>query len=312
MSIFISIPTLEDPEIYNTIASAMKNAAHPESISIGVACLTSKPFYQQLLYFTRLPNVIIDRYDFEENKGVGRGRTLARNRYDGQDHILQVDSHTHFMPAWDTELVGLWNDSVIVTSNPKTLLTGYLGRYRIVDGERFVDDGILKYSPFRNNPAVPRGIAAWEDVPLEEFPDTYSQLFYPSNKVSAGFIFSDKHFADFSGLNENALFYDEEITQSIELISHGFSLVFPNTSIPLRHLYYSDQDRALALRQTAMFSNRDQSERYFEYINNPDNFWKRQLWEQYAHVDLRHGVGEEWYVPKTFTPLTEQIAAATI
>lgn len=315
MSIFISVPTLVDPEIYNTIESAIANASDPDSVYIGVACITDESFFNVLRYSFPSPNIAIDRYDPRETSGVGKGRTLARKRYDNQDYFLQIDSHTHFMPHWDTVLKNLFNECLVHTGNEKSLLTGYLGRYKFLNGQRITDDGILRYAPFTDNNVFPRGIIGWSDVKISMFPKGRgsNDLFVPSNKVSAGFIFSNKHFPENSGLDEDAIFYDEEIIQSIELISNGFSLVFPNRSIPLRHLYHDDQDNSMPKRQTAMHSGNNQSQRYFKYINNVENFEKIRIWEEYAHANLRIGRGEPWYIPKTFVPLlTEKYAAATI
>jgi hypothetical protein len=61
LSIFISIPTLKDPEILNTIFSAFQHADNPKSVSMGVAAFVDEEFYGKLTHYTNsINNLFID------------------------------------------------------------------------------------------------------------------------------------------------------------------------------------------------------------------------------------------------------------
>jgi hypothetical protein len=295
MSIFISVPTLKDPEILNTILSAIRHADKPESVSIGVAAFVDDEFYNSLIRHTKdIKNLFIDKYDCSENTGVGIGRIYAKLRYDNQDNFLQVDSHTHFEKGWDTKLNKLWLDALAETGNDKTVISAYLPAYTRKDGQIFKNDNTCGYSIFSKQlTCMNWNKVGWIDMPLEKISKGVTKTFVPALKVSGTFILSDYHYADYSGHLPNMKFFDEEIIQSIELFSNGFSLAFPNTDIPLLH-YYSDKSR-----QAGKATLEEMEASMDAYIHeNPD---RCKIWEDYARVDLRESSFQKWYIPNTYS-----------
>lgn len=293
MSIFVSIPTLKDPEISSTIMSALSNADNPSSVHVGVAAFVDKNFYDNLLYDVNgTKNVVIDRYDEKINTGVGVGRIYAKRRYDGQDIFLQVDSHTYFDKGWDTAVSMLWDAALIETKNSKTVVSGYLPSYTREDGRVCKDNNVFGYSVFTKNfGCMNWNKISWMDLPLEKFYKEH-KVFVPAIKVSGTFILSDHNYAENSGHVYGTKLFDEEIVQSIELFSSGFSLVFPNTSIPIFH-FYGD------LRRQTTIASLEEMEKSIEiYLEeNPD---KCRMWEEYAHVNLRDSSFQKWYIPNSY------------
>ena len=45
--------------------------------------------------------------------------------FDGQDYVLQIDSHTWFCENWDTKLINIHD------GDDKTILTAYAGQYHM-------------------------------------------------------------------------------------------------------------------------------------------------------------------------------------
>lgn len=294
MSIFVSIPTLKDPEIFSTIQSAFRNADNPSSVSVGVAAFVDNNFYNDLLYRTNgMKNLFIDRYDEEINTGVGVGRTHAKLRYDSQDIFLQVDSHTYFDSGWDTAVSMLWKAALDETKNDKTVVSAYLPKYTRENGEVHTDeDNLFRYSVFTDKFGCMKwNKISWMDLPLHRFHKT-DKRFVPATKVSGTFILSDHHYAENSGHVYSTKLYDEEIIQSIELLSSGYSLVFPNLSIPIFH-FYGD-----LRRETTKSTLREMERSIEEYVEeNPD---KCRLWEDYARANLKESSFEKWYVPEAY------------
>jgi hypothetical protein len=293
LSIFVSVPTLKDPEILTTITSAFNNADDPSSISMGVAAFVDEEFYKDLVHHTsNIKNLFIDRYDEEINTGVGVGRIYAKLRYDGQDMFLQVDSHTYFDKGWDTAVSILWKDALNDTKNSKTVVSGYLPPYTKQDGSVCKDEGYFRYSIFTKDlGCIDWNKVSWIDMPLYKFYKT-EKRFIPATKVSGTFILSDYQYAENSGHVYNTKLFDEEIIQSIELLSSGYSLVFPNVNIPIFHFYGDPR------RQTTKSTLKEMEVAIEMYLE--ENPIKCKMWEEYAQVNLMDSTFKKWYIPKTY------------
>jgi hypothetical protein len=59
----------------------------------------------------------------------------------------------------------------------------------------------------------------------------------PSIKVSAAYIFGDRNFGNNTLILEESMFWEEELTQTINLIFNNFSIVYPSIYAPLCHMY---------------------------------------------------------------------------
>ena len=57
-----------------------------------------------------MDNVNIKYSKAPENIGVGMGRYLANQLYNGEDFYLQIDSHMTFVNNWDVKLVECLNN----------------------------------------------------------------------------------------------------------------------------------------------------------------------------------------------------------
>jgi hypothetical protein len=287
MSIYISICCLGiDTELIKTIKSAKDNASNPEDIHIGIAFIGNKEFYQNILdESSHYTNIVSQYYDMEENLGVGRGRSLATAMYSGQDYFLQIDAHTFFLQDWDTYLIERLTLACEETGNEKTILSGFPGRYGYVDDEGhdvfWVDDRAgypiylkgyhyltkensdgLRYGIFKSYKNL---IPQWNPVNNPSVLNTlYSDNnFIPLIKISAAFMFGNKFFGSYTGLDPASEFWEEEIIQSINLIGEGFSLVFSGPVCPVTHMYSEDTR-----------DERGKREFYTDYLDNGEIYPK--------------------------------------
>lgn len=298
MSIFVSIPSLYDIELTYTVLSAVENADNPDDITVGVAAFVGKNFYNDLMYkINGFKNILIDRYEPEENTGIGKARILAQRRYSGQDYFLQIDSHTHFDKGWDTRLISLWQDAVKETGNERTLLTAYPSSYIRRDGAVYVKSSIARYPVFQERNDIPfYNFIPWGDFPLSEFPQKITDPFVPVSQICGCFIFSNHIFAENNGHYEHAYYLEEETIQAIGLYDLGFSMVFPNTDLPLYHYYYIDLDDRK--RQAGTWTGEEMERSMKRYMQ--ENELKCRQWEQYAHVSIENRSWEDWYIPTTY------------
>ena len=260
MSIYVSICCLgRDTELIHTIRSAKDNASSSDKIHMGIVCIGDENFYNEIVSLTSgYSNLKIEYYDSsKEHLGVGFGRHASASLYEDQDYFLQIDAHTFFMQDWDLSLEEKFSSALKRTKNNKTVLSGFPGRYGYIDDEGndvfWIDDRhrypyYIKGVHYIN---IPNGneyinlVPGWNDgheVELKEkfFKKLEKNKAMPLTKISAAFIFGNREFAKNINLPKDAIFWDEEIIQTINLIGDGFCLAYVGPTIPIMHLYSSD------------------------------------------------------------------------
>lgn len=320
MSIYVAVPTEYDPEIFYTIKDIVLNSSDPSSIFIGVACMTDLEYFNKIKNeFKTFKNITIKHFSTEikENVGVGAGRKNALSMYSGQDYILQIDSHTMLSKNWDIVLLKLFKEAIKETKNKKTILTSYLPAYvhTIRDGRSQASNEKPAYCFFRKEEffsGIEKNIPRWDLKFLLEtrfekkiFKKIKNKKFLPAQKINAQFIFTTKEYFLNSGLPDNVFFYEEEIIQSINLYDLGYSFVWPNVILPLRHLYGWDADKPGSVAQRSRGYNVDlwkkeyykSGDIYIEFIENKNNFKKCNQYEKYANINLKTGSLNEDIIP---------------
>ena len=315
-TIYISIPSLNDTETKVTIENAIASAKFPDRVYIGVSVLdTDSKIYKEVEKISKSnPNVSCEfnKLNIKDTSlfGTGRGRKRAADMYTGQDYMLQVDSHTLFEDGWDVFLIDLFKEAKEFLKTDRFVFTGYLGNYSYDKKERkkWAQRGNLQYPFYITSQKFLQYIPGWDT-----FDDIgkHKDKFIPCVKFNGNFAFGNKEFVNNSGLDENSIFYDEEVNQSINLIGNDFAMVFPIVdSFPLAHLYSDNINKYGGKRN--FFSNyvSDKMKKdldnvivknYINFINNPENEISLKKYSKYARIDYKRGVIAHRYVPKSFT-----------
>lgn len=316
-SIFIAMPAMDDSELIPTIRDAYEKAKHPERVFFGVAVLWSRKSY--LSEFLKGTEPWEDRVSFVEQRitakniwqtfGVGRGRKMASDLYNDQDYMLQCDSHTLFAENWDDQLIKLHNKAKRTLKLPKIILTGYAGHYSYVDGKRIptTDGGRIRF-PFMVEAARFSSIIPnWLDFPL---PEDIKQPFFPCIKFNANFSFGDKAFAENTGVYEEAVFFEEELLQTLALTKAGFNLVFPHLKKHLICHLYSGHINDFGGYRTGLghyvppvnvkYMDAKTNTNYRSFLDDPANWPVIKKWERYAKTSLRYGVLRQNHIPEHY------------
>jgi hypothetical protein len=160
-----------------------------------------------------------------------------------------------FRDGWDSYILRAYQLATEETQNYKTILTGYLGKHHRVNGVLKEIDRWTGYPLYSIGNAAPninlRGTAV---IKISDFPhgqvDSKTKRFYPSNRVCGNFCMGDAEWAAYQGWTGDEVFWEEEVTPSINLLSEGFSLVFPNLPLPLTHRYWEDDKDRQTLDDT--------------------------------------------------------------
>jgi len=315
-TIFVGIPSMADTETSATVRNAIESAEFPERVFIGVSFkdLNKKEYKRVLALKEKYPNITVEFIKLKKRDvsqyGTGDGRYRAQQLYSGQDYMLQVDSHTYFDKDWDSYLIKSFKEFKQETNIEKIVLTSYVPYYSYMperrrhEGESFlpryphliVDEFFLNYIPKWNDNLLPEGV--------------YLEKFLPCVKFNGAFAFGDKNFINNTGVFKDAIFYDEELIQGINLIGDGFALVFLNVKdFPIAHLYGDDINEfggertffgdLLSPKKHEEVSNKG-AYNYLNFILDPKNSEKVKKYEKYAKMDVRRGPLLNNYIPKDF------------
>lgn len=150
-SIYVSVPSVEDQEIFNVAEKAFDEADNPDLIYMGIC--HSIPFKNKSkinkinnkISGNNISQKFINAY---RNMGVGYGRKGAMSMYSKQDYVLQIDGHTNFSKSWDSILIDLYNSTPKEMAGDKHMLTAYLPSYQLLENN-------VRYSPDFNIPRYP-------------------------------------------------------------------------------------------------------------------------------------------------------------
>jgi hypothetical protein len=311
-TIYVAIPSLYDEELERTIDDAIAKAEFPERVFLGVAIQDngSKLFNKINKKFGKLRNVRLSftkfkRSEYLDDLGVGLGRAKSHELYKGEDYVLQIDSHTMFEEKWDSTLIGLHEEALSSTQNKKTVITAYAGHY-------FLDASGKRTSEFPAN--LPENKGFYYSL-YSQFQRKYGVIpaasmvasstitdidvkFFPASKFSANFAFGDREFAKNLGLETKSIFFEEEVIQSVNLLSSGFSLAFPNVDTAvIRHLYSIQGSKVGSRKASSDYISRQiekelnlkQQNVYLDFLSNPENKDARESYERYANISLEFG-----------------------
>ncbi len=222
-SIFIQIASYRDPELENTIESALNNAKYPKNLKFGI-CRQYHPKddFCKLKKYRKNKNFRIIDVPYNETKGTCWARNKVQQKYKGEKYTLQIDSHMRFKENWDIELIEML-ENLIKLGFPKPLLTSYVSSFdpkndpegRVQEPwemtfDRFIPEGAVFF--------LPRTIPNWRelDTPV------------PARFYSAHFAFTLGEFSKEVQHNPDYYFHGEEISIAVRAFTHGYDLFHPH------------------------------------------------------------------------------------
>jgi hypothetical protein len=262
-TIFVAIACVgNDTELVRTVSSCINNASIGSRIHVGINLVYGIKMDEDDMYIYHLEEELSQfenvRYCvnyISDPPSIGKDRNNASRLYQNEDYFLQVDAHCFFMPNWDTELIEALDSAIKLVNNKKTVLTATLPKYELnensitdnVEPERICFGYGYWTGGYRDlNPKEKKIVPGWAHTSPEMHSFRLARMvqktgFAPAAKTTGAFMFGNKHFAEEASLPENVIFWEEEIVQSIELISLGFTLVYPYIFANIYHYYQIDQ-----------------------------------------------------------------------
>ena len=228
MTIFISIASYRDSELSKTITSAINNAEHPEDLYFGVVYQGTEREKPDLSYVNNLS--IIEMHP-KFAKGAGYARSLAMGLYKDEDYFLQIDSHTRFVPGWDTKSISELNKAKEISNNQKIILSYFPSAF-IVEGSK--DTVLTKSNDHATYPMIQvpviNNLEKWGAKRLD-FEDKDRKFPELSKTVLGGYIFSDGSIVKEVPYDPEISFFGEEICFAVRAWTRGWDIYSPSIDI---------------------------------------------------------------------------------
>lgn len=232
-AIFVSVANYRDSETPHTIRSLFANAARPERIRVGVLsqvvpgadddCLPEAPPEGQLREI---------RVHAAESLGACWARSrILEELLEGEQYVLQIDSHSRFEPGWDEILV----EMLARCPTERALITTYPPAYRppadrgeplvtVLAADAFNDMGVLMVKPRAIDPREPL-----DGPPSSAF-------------LSGNCLFGPAAAFREVPYDPRLYFHGEEISLAARLWTHGWDLYAPDRCF-MYHDYTADRGR---------------------------------------------------------------------
>lgn len=230
-TIFVLVASYRDPECHWTVKDLFEKAAHPQRVFVGL-CLQADPDAdRECLVAPPRPQQLREaRFHPSESRGLGWARAQAQALWDGEDFVLQIDSHMRFVRDWDERMLA----NLRACDAPRPVLTVYPPGYtppdrldgdvapRVQCAGEFTDAGILLCAAR----PLPAGVEA--TAPL------------PTACLAGGFVFGASAWLQAIAHDPDIYFNGEECALAARLWTHGFDLFSPTETL-LYHYYKREQ-----------------------------------------------------------------------
>lgn len=136
-TIVIEIPAAKDPELLNTVHSALVQADVPGRVHFSV-CYQDDDM-DTLIRLKGVPNMRIAYVPPDQARGTCYARWHCQKLYDGEDFTLAVDSHMRFLKHWDTMLLDQWH----ACGDPRAVISFYPAALKVEWLPLKLDDAVF-------------------------------------------------------------------------------------------------------------------------------------------------------------------------
>lgn len=147
-TVLVEIPSYRDPELRNTIESALAMAANPDRIRFVVCLQDDDP--GMLAYLKSVPGCRFRWFAEKDAPGLCAARYECQRLYGGEDFVLHVDAHMRFARGWDVATIDQWNRC----GDPKAVLSTWGLRLSVDMVAAAVDDDIFTRTVWMNNRTI--------------------------------------------------------------------------------------------------------------------------------------------------------------
>lgn len=242
MTIFVNMAAYRDPECPATVQDMFRKAKYPDDIHVCIVLQTEA--IDDLVFFQKNVQMIVIKAS--EGRGACWARSLGYRLYDGEDFVLQIDSHMRFVEDWDVKMV----EQLELCKASRPMLTTYPPAYLRPDelqshlptflaAERFEPGGHL----------IQRGFIH----------GAISSSPRPSALMSANFLFGEAGWIHDIPYDPHLYFAGEETTMAARLWTGGWNMFGPTEPMIWHH--YSREYRKTVWDDDRGWHERDAASR---------------------------------------------------
>ena len=229
--IFVQIASYRDPECQWTIKDLFTRAKYPDRVFVGVCWqFVAEEDADCFVVSTRPKQVRTLEFDASESRGVGWARHQTQKLWQGEEYVLQIDSHMRFVDDWDTKMI----DMLGQCPSPKPILTTYPPGYKPPDTRLSEPVAKLRCRRFLDSGVVTFINGGEKEVSASAAPS-------PDAFCAAGFLFAPAQIIEQVPYDPYIYFVGEEISLSVRLWTNGWDFFAPN-KVLIYH-YYGLRDK---------------------------------------------------------------------
>lgn len=226
-TILIEIAAYCDPELLNTINSALIQADNPDRVHFSV-CYQSDNL-EDLEKLKKIKNCKYVHLKENEARGSVYARYLCQSLIEDEKYVYQIDSHMRFVKHWDTKIIEQLlslNDNKAILSVYPPYCTEEMMSLPLDDKtyDEPVDGGVMYTNGFRD---VATYFLNCNSLPInDDDPRAYKRNAF----IAAGnfFTFSEAHKEVIH--DKEMYFYGDELPMSIRLFTYGWNVYNPGKS----------------------------------------------------------------------------------
>lgn len=232
--IFVSIAAYRDTETPKTVRSLLEAADRPHRIKIGVLNQMSLREDQACLVGAS-DSVRETLVDYTEGLGACWARNYIWEKlYQGEEFVLQIDSHSRFDKGWDTKLLMMFES----LNDPLAVLSHYPMPYHVLtetrDAQMYTRFDVQNF----NHWGLP--IISSAALSLAEAPAKPRRTAF----IAGGCFFTRGKTIQAVPYDPYLYFQGEEVNYAVRLYTHGYNLYLPNKPF-MYHDYGSNRGRKL-------------------------------------------------------------------
>ncbi len=202
----------------------MNKAVHPERLSFGIHWQhDGHEFFEEIMD----PRLKVIETNYRQSRGTCWARHEAQKLYNGEDFVLQLDSHMRFVHGWDLICIdGIRH--LQQRGNKKVVISNVMPAYD-PENDRILPQVYLTYrlGQFHDDGIICQSASSFTEPPRERFS--------PGFTLSAAFIFSIGDLYRDVIIDPDLYFNGQEISYAVQAYTHGYDIYHCHHPIVYHH-----------------------------------------------------------------------------
>lgn len=244
-TIFITIPSYNDPALIPTIESALEQALYPERVFFCIGMQYDEDKMPDVSKYLDNPNFNFLFYDVKERPGVYWIRREMAEQHNGQDYFLMIDSHMVFAKYWDAKIINDYEDlkrlhgERVIISRPTIESVG-----DTISNGTIHDRSYWKVEWTNEKESIERTILP-ESTQFEIVDGKKKQLYWDGERYlrtlysCSHLFFTSKDYLTDVGFHEGIRSYSEEYTIALTSFLSGWDYYMLPESDHIGHDYHA-------------------------------------------------------------------------